>query len=241
MGLGGDNFDSISGYGLNSAGTGVSSSFPSGGGWSPEGGWGKLAGGVIGGIASLFGGNAENNAYQTAATADRTAIAQNNNIYGQGLKYLQPYQDAGTQALGQYQTALAKLQDTAGFINHLMQGYQTSAPAQYLMQQNQIAADNAAAASGNLGTVAQQQAVMGLNQGISSEYLTNYLQNVLGVNSGYLQGLAGLAGQGFNAGNAMNQNRENLAAQNTQLQTNAGQMQAQGQMGQAGGIGGAVQ
>ncbi len=129
----------------------------------------------------------------------------------------QPWMQNGQQAMGNYNNMLGSMSNPSQFINNLMQNYQQSPNATYQMAQGQRANNNAAAASGMLGSTPFQQQSQQTAQGISSADMNQWLQNALGVNSQALQGYGNEMQMGQNATNS-------LLNQYGQYNTNMGQL-----------------
>jgi hypothetical protein len=123
--------------------------------------------------------------------ADQAAAAQ------------QPYMNAGNAALGDYQTWLQGMQDPSDYVNNLMGDYQESPYARYLQQQSLNSAQNAASASGLMGSTPLMQQIQQNASNISSGDMNQWLQNVLGINTQYGQGQQNLMQGGQNAANAL--------------------------------------
>jgi hypothetical protein len=115
----------------------------------------------------------------------------------------QPYADAGRGALGNYQSWLDAQQDPSKFINDQMKNYQTSDYAQNLQQQSMNAGQNAASASGLMGSTPLMQQMQSNAGQIASQDQNQWLQNVLGINSQYGQGQQNLINGGQNSANSL--------------------------------------
>ena len=136
--------------------------------------------------------------------------------YGQlGQATQQPYLNAGTGAIGDYQDWLKNQQNPAQFINSLSSQYQSSPYAQYLQGQAQLAGQNAASASGLMGSTPMMQQLQQNAANISFQDQNQWLQNVLGINTQYGQGQNNLMQGGQNAANSLtnmyNQQGQNMA------------------------------
>src|SRR5262245_21194960 len=101
------------------------------------------------------------------------------------------------------------MQDPSGFINNLMGKYQESPYAKYEQQQGLRAAQNMGSASGLSGSTPLMQFAQQQAQNISSQDMSQWLQNVWGVNTQYGQGQFGMMGQGMQAGNALTELMQN--------------------------------
>lgn len=161
--------------------------------------------GLGSGAASLIGGLFGNsgdpykqagNAYQQ--WAQKGAAAQN------------PFWQAGANAIPDYQKWLQSQSDPSQFINNMMNNYQQSPWAKYSQQQGMRAGENAASASGMMGSTPFVQAMQQNAQNISSGDMQNWLQNVLGINTQYGQGEQNLMQGGQGAANALSQMYGNM-------------------------------
>lgn len=115
----------------------------------------------------------------------------------------QPYLDAGTGAIGDYQKWLQGQQDPSKFINSLMSQYQQSPYTTYLQQQAQNAGINMGSASGMSGSSALAQQMQQNAGNIAQQGMDSWLQNVLGINTQYGQGQNNLMQGGQNAANSL--------------------------------------
>ena len=199
--------------------------------------WNNLGGGLLSGIGGLVSGIFGQNSYGDESGQIQNAEKQDQQYADQGLGYLQPYNQAGQQAMGNYQSRLDQMSNPTGFTNQIMNSYQTSPMAQYQMQTGQRASDNASAASGNLGTPAQQMSLDRYMQGVTSQDQQRYMGNVMGVNNNYLSGENNLMQTGYGAAGQMNQNRMQLGANLSYLLQSLGMSQGNGNNALGGGIG----
>ncbi len=115
----------------------------------------------------------------------------------------QPFLNAGHNAIGDYQKWLQGQQDPSKFMGNLMNQYQESPYAQYLQQQSLRGGQNAASASGMLGSTPFLQQMQQNSGNIASGDMEKWLQNVLGINTQYGQGQQNLMTGGQNAANAL--------------------------------------
>jgi hypothetical protein len=115
----------------------------------------------------------------------------------------QPYLDAGKGAIGDYQKWLQGQQDPSKFINDTMGQYKESPYAQYLQQQSMRAGQNAASASGLMGSTPMMEQMQQNAGNIASQDQNQWLQNVLGINSQYGQGQQNLMTGGQNSANSL--------------------------------------
>jgi len=114
-----------------------------------------------------------------------------------------PFLQAGTGAIPQYQEWLNGMKDPSGFINNLMGQYKESPWAKYQQNQAMRAGMNAASAGGTLGSTPFIQQSQQNASNISSQDMQNWLGQVLGINTQYGGGLFGEMGMGQNAANAL--------------------------------------
>lgn len=172
-------------------------SFTAGGGWrNPDYGFDPQ--GALSGAAGFFGGLFGN----SGAPYD-AAQQQYQQWANKGQHVQQPFLDAGTGAIGDYQEWLRGQKDPSAFINHLTSQYQESPYAQYLQKQSLRAGQNAASASGLSGSTPLFQQLQRNAGNISSQDQNQWLQNVLGINSQYGQGQNNLIQGGQNSANAL--------------------------------------
>lgn len=124
--------------------------------------------------------------------------------YGQqATNEQQPYSQAGKQGLSDYQNWLNGQKDPSGFINNLMGQYQESPYAKYLQQQSLNTGQNAASASGLMGSTPMMQQLQQNSNNIASQDQNQWLQNVLGINTQYGEGQNNLRQGGQQAANSL--------------------------------------
>lgn len=139
------------------------------------------------------------------------AMNQYRQWMGKGEGALNPYMQAGQRGMGNFEDWLGGMKDPSGFINKMMGQYQESPWAHNLQQQSMRAGTNAASMGGlpngmggaGAGSTPFSQQMQQNASNISGQDMGNWLQNVLGINSQYGSGQAGLMGQGFNAANSL--------------------------------------
>lgn len=129
------------------------------------------------------------------------AMEQYQKYMQMGENAQQPWLQAGKGALGDYQKWLQGQQDPSGFINNLMGQYQESPYAHYLQQQSMRGGQNAASASGLMGSTPFAQQMQQNASGIASKDMNQWLQNVLGINTQYGQGQQNLIQGGQQSAN----------------------------------------
>lgn len=124
--------------------------------------------------------------------------------YGnEAASFQNPFMQMGTSAIGPYNAWLKSMSNPSGFINNLMNQYQQSPWARYAQQQNINAANNLGSATGLTGSTPLQLQAQQNAQNLSSQDMTNWLSNVLGINTEYGQGYGNLISGGQNAANAL--------------------------------------
>ena len=133
----------------------------------------------------------------------KDAFKQYQKYAQQGIGYHQPYYDAGKNALGGLQDWLGGMKDPSEFINKMMGQYKESPYAHNLQQQAMRAGQNMGSASGMTGSSPLMMQMQQNAGNIASQDQNQWLQNVLGINSQYGQGLGGLAGMGQGAAGQM--------------------------------------
>lgn len=186
--------------------------------------------------------------YEEARGAIEQGMQEQRGLEQGGEAAFGPYQQAGAGGLDAFRQALAQGQDPSAFINQLMGQYQQSPGYEQQLQAGEQAANRASAASGMLGSGAEQQAAAGRAQGLRSQDVQNYLNNVLGLRQQYLGGQSGLAGMGLKSAEDIMGARQTLGGQLGQGyggigQTYIGEAQQPGffdqLLGTAGTLGGA--
>ena len=155
---------------------------------------GQFGSGLGGFLGGLFG--------DSGKPYDK-AMEQYQQWAGKAQGTQQPFLDAGTGAIGDYQEWLKGQKDPSGFINNLMGQYQESPYAQYLQKQSLRAGQNAASASGMSGSTPLMQQMQQNAGNIASQDQNQWLQNVLGINTQYGQGQNNLMTGGQNAANSL--------------------------------------
>lgn len=157
--------------------------------------FGGAAGGGGGAISNILGG-----LFSNPSRPYEKARGEMERYLPEAQKYLNPFFEAGTGAIPAFQQWLGGMKDPSGFINNLMGGYQESPYAKYQQEQGLRAAQNMGSASGLTGSTPLTQFAQQQAQDISSKDMNQWLQNVLGINTQYGAGQAGLMGQGMQAG-----------------------------------------
>jgi hypothetical protein len=174
--------------------------------------FGSGLGGLLGG---LFG--------DSGAPYDK-AMEQYQQWANKAQNTQQPFLNAGQGAIGNYQDWLKQQKNPTEFINNLMGQYQQSPYSQYLQQQSLRGGQNAASASGLMGSTPLMQQLQQNAGNIASQDQNQWLQNVLGINTQYGQGQGNLMQGGQNAANAL-----------TNLYSNTGQQMGEAAYGKESG------
>jgi hypothetical protein len=165
-------------------------------------------GGGLPGLAGIFGGLFGDSGAPYSRAMDQYQQ------YGQRAENVQnPFLQAGTGAIDDYQKWLQSMHNPSGFLNNLMGQYQESPWAKNLQQQGMRANTNAASASGLIGSTPYQQQAQQNAYNISSQDMGNWLQNALGINTQYGAGQQNLMNQGFNSANSLTNLFGNLGEQ----------------------------
>lgn len=198
-------------------------------------GLGDIAG--IGGIGAgigqlLFGMN-------NPADASMGYLSQ---IPQQLQQYYAPYMQAGTGALPQMQQQYQNLiNNPGGMINQIGAGYQQSPGFQFALQNALQGANRGAAAGGMAGSPANQVQNMQTATGMAQQDYYNWLGKALGMYGTGLEGQAGLAQGGLQAGTNMSNQIAQALAQQAQMRYMGQLSQNQAESGAfsniAGGLG----
>lgn len=192
---------------------------------------GMGVGGLVGGLMGQHGAHQMQNQIQNGMN--------NMKQYSdQGLSYLQPYNQAGQDALGKYQDFNKQFSDPSQAYNKIMGQYQMTPTAQFQMQQMQNQMNNSAANSGTMGSPEQQKQMMQFAQGLTSQDQQQYLNNIMGMGNQYESNLGNLMGVGLNAGMGMNQNRMMLGDSIANMYQNMGMAGMNGSQAMGAGLGG---
>lgn len=125
--------------------------------------------------------------------------------FNQGIGYQKPFFEAGKNAIGPFQDWLNTMKDPSGFINNIMGGYSQSPWAKFLNNQVMNASNNAASASGLLGSTVHSRQNADYANKIASGDMQSWLDRVLGINHEYGGGLDQLIGRGQNSANAISE------------------------------------
>jgi hypothetical protein len=177
------------------------------------------AGGFGGDIGSIFQGIFGN----SGKPYDKESEAYDR-YNQQGINYLNPYNQAGQRGMGSYEEMLAKMKDPQAFVNNILKGYTQSPWAATQNKYGQEAIQNAASASGLIGSSPLVKAGADYANELTSKDMQQYLSNVLGVNTSALSGYSDLSHIGLGA-----------ASQMAQMMQQAAEAQAQNAYGSQAG------
>ncbi len=169
------------------------------------------------------------------------------NQYQQGMAGAQagmnPYIDRGNTAYQAFIDALNQGKNPADLYNQFAAGYKESPEALAMTQVGQTGANNAAAASGMLGSGASQTAAANLAQSTRADDFNKYMQNMYNTRSEYLGGQSGLEQQGFSASNNLMQMMQKYYEDMAKAKAAQDTAQAGGMQGLAGlglGVAGSI-
>lgn len=205
------------GFNWGGAGGGAMSGASTGAAFGP---WGAAAGGVLGG---LMGGMSDD-----GSEAYKKAQEQMEKYYQQSQGYLQPYNQYGQNAYGNYSGAMNRLLDPAALEGDWVKGYNESPSAKNAQAMAQEHGLDAASGLGLMGSNTALNAIQGGTTQIGLDDRQNYLNDLM---QKYMAGtnIAGnIFNTGANAANNMSNNAMNMG-QNS-AQTAFGQQAAPGNM-----------
>ncbi len=152
-------------------------------------------------------------------------------------KYLEPYINAGNQALPGLQDQYGKLiNDPGGRMNEIGQGYHQSPGFQFAMQQALAGAGHAASAGGMAGSAQHEQQNMGVATGLADQDYNQWMSNALGMYKTGLQGQQGLYDTGAHAGITMGEDMASYLANRAKMQYEGRNAQNQHEGGMWGSI-----
>lgn len=188
-------------------------------------------GGIGGALGSMFGD------YTNPAEAAQPYLDQASRQLPQ---YYQPYMQAGQQATPQLQQQVGRMLDPNSLIQQIGSGYQQSPGFNFMKNQGMMAANNAAASGGMLGTPQHQQQSAQLAENLANQDFYNYLSKALGTYGQGVSGLEGLYGGGLGASIGLGENLSSILGSQAQLAYEGQQAENAHSGGQAGGMLGAV-
>lgn len=181
-------------------------------------------------IDDLFGGGREG--------AAKDMYNQMRQGWGASQGYLNPFIQRGNTAYNAYTNALNQGQDPYALYQQFASKYQMSPEAKAQIAQGIKAASNAAAASGMLGSGAEQTAASNLSQSVRSKDFDKYMQDMFGIRGQYLSGQFGLEQQGYGAATTASQEAEQYYEAMAKAKAAQDEARAQGESGAIGaGVG----
>lgn len=186
-----------------------------------------------GSLGSIFGG-----LFGDAGKPYQDASKELERYLPQAQSYQMPYMQAGQRAIPGFEQWLSGMKDPSGFINKQMGNYQESPFAHFQQEQGMRAAQNVGSASGLTGSTPLMQFAQENAQNISSRDMNQWLQNVLGVNSQYGQGMNNLINTGANSANSLTQLMQNYMGAQAGLAYGQGNANNQQRGGLFSGIAG---
>jgi hypothetical protein len=204
--------------------------------------WG-VAAGAIGSslISGIMGSNAAEDAANTQANASNNATAFQKYMYEQNVQRLQPWQNAGQNALNNL-TGLVGSNGANGPLTtpFSAQQYQQSPGYQWQLGQGTQAIMNNASSLGGVNSGNTLKALMGYGQGLANQdyyqaqgAYQNWQNQVYNMNSGISNTGVNAAGQSAGLG-------ANLGTQVGNNMMSAGAARAAGQVGSANALSGTV-
>lgn len=148
-------------------------------------------------LSNLFGGGKHSN------PAD-AAMPYLNQIPGQTSQYMQPYFQAGQQAIAPLQQQYGNLlNDPGGRMNQIGGSFQQSPGFKFAMEQALASVNHQNAMGGMAGTPAHEFQQMQTATGLANQDYNNWLQHAMGLYNTGLSGEQGLAGMGQQSGQGM--------------------------------------
>jgi hypothetical protein len=189
----------------------IASMFDGGGGGGGGAGLGQLFSGLFGNSGAPY----------------QAAEKELNDFYNRASGVQNPFYNWGKEGMPKMNDWLGGMKDPSGFINNLMGKYQESPWAKYQQDQSARRFGNEGAASGMSGSTPLAQFQQQNMHDISSQDMNQWLQNVLGVNTQYGQGLNNQIGVGQNAANSLTDINKDFGKSIAQMQygNKAGQQQ----------------
>jgi hypothetical protein len=140
----------------------------------------------------------------------KDAMKQYTKYSNKAAGYQNPFYESGKNSIPQYEQWLQGMSNPSEFINNLMGGYSESPFAKYQQEQSMRAAQNMGSANGLSGSTPLMLQAQENSQNISSKDQNQWLQNVLGANTEYGQGLNTNINRGQGAANNLSNIFSNL-------------------------------
>ncbi len=194
-----------------------------------------VAGAVIG--SAVIGGVASNRAANTQAAAANQATQTQWDIYNQNRTDMQPWRDAGANALGQLTAGISP----GGQFSKPFTWDPASDPGyQFRMDEGQKAIERSRAARGGLYGGATGKALERYGQDYASNEYTNSFNRYMAQRDQQYNELAGISGTGQTATQQVGQQGVQTGAEIGQNIVGAGNARASGYVGGANAISGGV-
>lgn len=172
-------------------------------------------GGIWDAISRIFGSQRGNVDFTNPAHA---AMPYFDQIEGRISPYYNPYVSAGAKSLPELQKIYAEMYgDPSAFMKKIGAGFKESPGYQYNVDQATKAANAAAAASGMLGTPAEQAELAKTVHGLADQDFNTYMDRALGVHGRGVGGLENINNMGYRASDTMANNIANILAQKGNL------------------------
>lgn len=179
----------------------------------------------------LSGG--QSGAYRNEAQSFQNIIPQLQQNNSQSQSYLNPYNQAGQAAIPQYQDTLNKISNMSN--GNWVQNYTQSPYAKMLTNNTLNSMNNAAAATGSLGSGANQTENGQVANQIASSDMQNFYNDQMGLNQQLLGGYSDMMGKGVGAAGQQGQMNSQLGANIATLLQEAAKANGQGEIaGQTG-------
>ena len=162
-------------------------------------GWGNFNwGNALGDLGDIFSGFEGQSSNPFSA-----AMGQYQKWAQQGANAMSPFMQAGAGEIPSYQNWLKSMSNPTQFTNNLMANYQESPNAKFMQQQAIRSAQNAGSATGMNNSSPMNMQIEQNAGNISQQDMQNWMQNVLGINTEYGQGMGNLINNGEQAGNSL--------------------------------------
>lgn len=158
-----------------------------------------------------------------------------------GRQTYTPYINRGNQSQELASGAYSQmLNDPSSFVEQIMASYQPSKGYDFRKKNAMNAARNSAAAGGFSGTYNDQAQQSELADGLLSQDMQQYLQNILGVHGTGLAGHQNVANMGYNAAGSLADYTGNAYGAQAQMRRSNNMQRMQSNHGNAGLFGGFV-
>lgn len=172
------------------------------------GGQGLFSGGGLASIGQILSG-----IFGDSGAPYEKAMEQYEKYGQMGANIQNPFMEYGKSAMPRMNEWLAGMKDPSGFINTLMGKYQESPWAKFQQDQSARRFGNEGSATGLTGSTPLTQFMQQNMHDISQQDMNQWLQNVLGVNTQYGQGVQNQITTGQNAANSLTNLYGNMANQ----------------------------